>query len=153
MTTENTTPITLESLNAYFRGHNSFAAALDISITEFSEDHAVTMMPLTDSHRNGMGSAHGGAIFSVADVAFAAAALVHGNVFVSANSSISYLAPGRKGPLRAEARKVRFGRTLGVYEVRITDATDTLLAICTITGCSTHVPLSEVERIREKMLR
>lgn len=41
---------------------------------------------------------------------------------------------GRIGPLRGEARKIRSGRNLGTYDVRITDSDGTLVAIATVTG-------------------
>lgn len=139
------TIIDAPSLSAFFRRNDTFAAQLDVEITEVSPDHAVAMMPLNAVQRNGMGNAHGGAIFTLADMAFGAAAIMTGTVFVSANASINYLAAGRIGPLRAEARKVRCGKSLGVYDIRITDADGTLIAICTMTGANTRMTVAEVD--------
>lgn len=139
------TVLTAEAINNFFRRNDNFAHHLDVMITEVSPDHAVATMPLKSLHRNGMRNAHGGAIFALADMAFGAAAAMSGNVFVSANSSINYLAAGRIGPLRAEARKVRCGKTLGVYDIRITDADGTLIAICTMMGSNTRMTPAEVD--------
>ena len=49
--------------------------------------------------------------------------------------------PGRIGPLRGEARKIRSGRNLGTYDVRITDSDGTLVAIATVTGFMTKYPI------------
>ncbi len=143
------TVIDAESINEYFHNSDSFATRLGIEITEVGSDCAVAIMPLTDTHRNGMGNAHGGAIFSLADMAFAAAAHASGIFFVSAQANISFLEPGRVGPLRGEAKQVRFGRTLGIYNIRILDALGTLVAIGTITGYNTHIPISELDKYRE----
>lgn len=139
------TELTAEAINAFFRRNDNFAHHLDVTITEVSPDHAVATMPLQTLHRNGMQNAHGGAIFALADMAFGAVAFMAGTVFVSANASINYLAAGRIGPLRAEARKVRCGKTLGVFDIRITDADGTLVAICTMTGSNTRMTPAEVD--------
>ncbi len=128
-------------LNEYFHNSDSFATRLDIEIVEAYDGYAVATMPLTPMHRNGMGNAHGGAIYSLVDMAFAAVAHTSGHFFVTAQASITYLEPGRIGPLRAEARKIRIGRTLGIYEVYVTDVDEVQVAIATITGYNTKVPI------------
>ncbi len=133
------------TINDFFRRNDNFAKHLDVVITEASPEHAVATMPLETLHRNGMRNAHGGAIFTLADMAFGAAAIMTGTIFVSASSSINFLAAGRVGPLRAEARKVRCGKTLGVYDIRITDADGTLVAICTMTGSNTRMTPFEAD--------
>ena len=112
-----------------------------MEVLEVDEDHGVVVMPLDERHRNGMGHAHGGAIFALADMAFATVSSAAGICRVNAQSSISYLEPGRIGPLRGEARKIRSGKRLGVYEVRITDADGTLVAVAAITGYGTGSPV------------
>ncbi len=138
------------TLNDYFHSSDTFATRLGIQIVEASQDHAVATMPLEAIHRNGMLNAHGGAIFSLADMTFAAAAHATGIFFVSAQASISYLEPGRVGPLRGVAKKIRCGKTLGIYEVNIYDADDTHVAVATITGYSTQIPIEELQKYRNK---
>ena len=98
-------------------------------------------MPLDERHRNGMGHAHGGAIFALVDMTFATVSNAAGLYCVNAQTNISYLEPGRIGPLRGEARKIRSGRNLGTYDVRITDSDGTLVAIATVTGFMTKYPI------------
>ncbi len=142
------TVIDVEILNDYFHHSDSFATRLGIEIVEVGPDCAVAIMPINEMHKNGMGNAHGGAIFSLADMAFAAAAHASGIFFVSAQANISFLEPGRVGPLRGEAKQVRFGRTLGIYNIRILDALDNLVAIGTITGYNTHIPIHELDNYK-----
>lgn len=130
-----------DAIRRYFNRSDTFAHHLGIELVQVAEDMGVATMPLNNEQRNGMRHAHGGAIFALADMAFAAAAHASGVYWVNAQSSISYLAPGRVGPLRGEARKIRRGHHLGVYEVRITDADGTLVAVATITGFNTETPL------------
>ncbi len=138
------TVLDAQSLNTYFRESDSFATGLDISITAIHEWGAEATMPLTSGHRNGLGHAHGGAIYSLVDMAFAAAAHASGTFFVTAQSSVSYLEPGRIGPLRAVAKKVRVGKTLGTYDVRVYDSDESLVAIATMTGYNTHVGIQNI---------
>ena len=121
---------------------DTYAAHVGITITHASVELGIATLPLTKDQRNGMGMAHGGAIFSLADMAFAAASHSSGTFWVNAQSSISYLAPGRIGPLRGEARCQRMGYTTCTYEVRILDSDDTLVALVVITGHNTKKPAS-----------
>lgn len=72
---------------------------------------------------------------------FATVSNAAGLYCVNAQTNISYLEPGRIGPLRGEARKIRSGRNLGTYDVRITDSDGTLVAIATVTGFMTKYPI------------
>jgi acyl-CoA thioesterase len=74
-------------------------------------------MPV-DGLTNALGTVHGGAIFSLADQAFALAANSRGEPQVALNASITYMKPGR-GDLVARARKVEENRTTSVYEVQV----------------------------------
>ncbi len=136
------------TLNEYFHHSDSYATRLGIEIIEVGADYAVASMPLTDTHRNGMGNAHGGAIFSLADMAFAAAAHASGLFYVSTQASISFLEPGRIGPLRGEAKKVRCGKTLAVYNVSIKDVDDTQVAIGIIMGYNTKIPIDKLDEFK-----
>ncbi len=144
MTTKPTKTIDAQILNDYFHSSDTFATRLDIEIVEACDGCAIARMPLSPMHRNGMGNAHGGAIYSLVDMAFAAVAHASGRFYVTAQASITYLEPGRIGPLRAEAHKIRAGKTLGIYEVRVTDVDEVLVAIATITGYNTKVPIKQL---------
>lgn len=91
-------------------------------------------MPLDERHLNVLGNAHGGAIFTLADMAFAAGCRGAGLLCVSAQCSISYLLPGTCGPLRAVAVPVKLGRTLAVYDIMVYDGEGRELAKAVMTG-------------------
>ena len=61
-------------MECYVRKHDKLVRHLDMCIEEVSREYARVTMPITENHKNGMGVAHGGAIFSLADVAFGCAA-------------------------------------------------------------------------------
>ena len=90
-------------MECYVRKHDKLVRHLDMCIEEVSREYARVTMPITENHKNGMGVAHGGAIFSLADVAFGCAANAgndHG--VVSLSTTIEYLRPGMVSPLKAE---------------------------------------------------
>ena len=132
-----------EEVRYHFNHHDPFARHMGIELPEVGPEHGVAIMPLDERHRNGMGHAHGGAIFALVDMTFATVSNAAGLYCVNAQTNISYLEPGRIGPLRGEARKIRSGRNLGTYDVRITDSDGTLVAIATVTGFMTKYPIQQ----------
>ncbi len=91
--------------------------------------HASAKMALTPNHWNGLGSAQGGAIFTLADFAFAAAANSHGTAAVAINVNISFMKAVKAGTLRAEAKEVSRSFKIGNYTVEIRDEQGDLVAL------------------------
>jgi acyl-CoA thioesterase len=114
---------------------DKFAAMLGIVQEPCGKDGCgVVRMPLKEFHQNKMANAHGGAIFTLADMAFAAACKNLGIHCVSAQCSISYLSAGTGEYLRAEAESVKLGRHLAVFDVTVTDSNGRKVAKATMTG-------------------
>jgi acyl-CoA thioesterase len=105
---------------------------------------AKVKLKITPAHLNGLGRVQGGAIFSLADLALAAANS-HGYVAVSINASISYFKTASLGmTLLAEAKVESVNPKLGTYTVRVTDQDGQLIALMqstvyrkkeTVTSC------------------
>ena len=72
---------------------------------------------------------HGGAVFTLADLAFAAACNSHGRVAVAIHCSISYIKAAQGDVLQAEAQEVSAGPKIGTYSIRITDGTGEIVAV------------------------
>ncbi len=119
----------MESIKKFIGEKDRFAEYVGIELLEVSEGCAKARMELQDRHLNAVGIAHGAAIFSLADLVFAAASNSHGTVAVAVNVSISYLKAASSGTLFAEAREVSKNHKLGSYTVRVTDEEDSLIAI------------------------
>ncbi|MDR3320667.1 MAG: PaaI family thioesterase [Desulfovibrio sp.] len=128
----------------YVADHDKLVRYLDMTIEEVRKDYAKVSMPLTEHHRNGWGMAHGGAIFSLADVAFGAAAnAATKTAVVCLTTTVEFLRPGKVGPLAAEAKIVRAGQHIMSYDVEVFDGLGALIAKCMCTGFLTNVLLSE----------
>ena len=113
----------------------TLAGLLGITMERSDADgRGAVSMPMDSRHINVLGNAHGGAIFTLADMAFAAGCRGAGLLCVSAQCSISYLLPGTCGPLRAEAVPVKLGRTLTVYDIMVYDGDGRNIAKAVMTG-------------------
>ena len=85
-------------------------------------------MTLHPHHWNGLGTVHGGAIFTLADFCFAAACNSHGTVSVALNVSITFMKAATTGTLWAEAREMSKNFKVGAYAVEIKDDQGELVA-------------------------
>lgn len=132
--------MTFEEIRRLVGERDTFARHMGMELVEAGRERAVVSMPFDERHRNAMGNAHGGAVFALADLAFAAASCAAGYFCVNAQTSISYVAPGVAGPLRAEARPVHLGRRLVTYEVKVFDGNGVMTALATVTGYSKSAP-------------
>jgi acyl-CoA thioesterase len=98
-----------------------FRKILGIKVLDVKEGYAKLSLKLTKDHTNSLGAAHGGAIFSLADCAFAEAANYGDNIGIAVQVNINYLRPASEGDvLIAEAICVSDGKTLGLYHVNVT---------------------------------
>lgn len=111
--------------------HAQFAELCRLQVVSVGEGEAVVKMP-AEGMKNAMGNVHGGAIFTLADQAFALAANSYGAPQVALCSNINYI-KAAKGDLEARAVKVGETRNTSVYEVRVFEG-ETLIAMFTGTG-------------------
>jgi acyl-CoA thioesterase len=80
-------------------------------------------------HTNGHDICHGGFIFTLADSAFAFACNSYNQVAVAQHNTISFIAPSFQGDrLTAIAREVTRNGRSGLYDVRVTNQDDRLIA-------------------------
>src|SRR5664280_2477429 len=118
----------MNTLKRFFK-RDKFAERANIKLLSIAPGQARAKMTLHPHHLNGYGTVQGGAIFTLADFAFAAASNAHGKVAVAINVSITYMKAVSSGTLRAEAREMSVNPKLGSYTVNITDQHNALIAI------------------------
>lgn len=108
-----------------------FAHFLGIELLELREGYSRLTMTVGEHMLNFHGIPHGGAIFSLADAAFAAAGNSYGQTAVALNVSISYLAAVPVGVrLYAEATEENLGRRTALYRLSVSTEDGTLVALC-----------------------
>lgn len=98
---------------------DQFAKLCGIGLVRVTTGGAVARMRLEPHHWNGIGTAQGGAIFTLADFAFATASNSHGQLAVGISVSINYLKAVKEGWLVAEAREVSRGARVASYHVEV----------------------------------
>lgn len=123
----------LEKARDYFSG-DRFATENGCIIEELGDDYACCSLPLAPHHKNAMGNIMGGAVFMLADFAFAVASNFGKKPTVSTTSQITFLKAPKGSVLYARAEALREGRTGVYYEVTVTDDLGTLIARVTASG-------------------
>jgi acyl-CoA thioesterase len=122
------------TLKEFFKG-DRFAVLAGCELLEIREGYARAKMTVEEHHLNGGDFCQGGAIFTLADLAFAAAVNSHLVLTVSTSSNISFF---RSVPLGAtvyaEARELVNHHRMPYAEVRVTDEQQRLVAIFTSSG-------------------
>jgi acyl-CoA thioesterase len=113
-----------------FLSDDTAAQALGITVSRVAPGAVTAHMAVRPEMLNGHGSAHGAALFAVADIAFAMACNSHGQPAVGRSCSIEYLAPAYSGDtLTATAVERSVVGRGGIYDVAVTrDADGRLLA-------------------------
>ena len=123
----------LEEARAYFE-KDRFAMENGIVIEEASQKSAVCTMEITARHRNAEGGVMGGAIFTLVDLCYAAAANTVYLPTVAQQVSINFLSGSRGQKLTARAECRKDGRTSCVYNVDVTDDLGRDIAQAVVTG-------------------
>jgi len=119
----------MKEIKQFFTEHDLFAKHSGIELLEAAKGYAKVSMTIRDYHLNGVKTVHGGAIFTLADFAFAVASNSHGRIAMGINVTISYVKAATKGILIAEAKEISLNSKLGNYIVNITDDEHNLVAV------------------------
>ena len=99
-------------------------------------------MKFTPDMENFLGMAHGGALFALIDVAFETASNSHGTVAVALNMNITYIAPpSPESRPTAEAREISRTQRTAVYDIKLMDDQNHLIASCQALVYRKGVPL------------
>lgn len=112
-----------------FVEQDQFAKHLDIEMLEYGAGRAKARMEIKERHLNSAGTAHGGAIFSLADAVFSVASNSHGTLALAINVSISFFKAVRSGMLHAEGREVSFNPKLATYLIDVKDEQGNAVAL------------------------
>jgi len=123
----------IEKLEAILR-NDRFASHNDIHLVSISKGKATAEMTIREKHLNGVDIIQGGALFTLADFAFAAASNSHGRIAVASSATINFFKGISSGKLTASAKEINSGKTLASYTVDITDEEDNKIAFFSATA-------------------
>lgn len=131
---------------------DAFSKWLGIKILEVRDGYSKTQMTVRDEMMNGLGVAHGGIAFSLADSTFAFACNNRNRLSLALDTAINFLKPVMQGDvLIAEATEIHNGRSTGLYQVKIFNQKDHLVAlfkgVCARTG---NTVISQPDRLSKE---
>lgn len=108
-----------------------------IIIEETGDNYAKCSMKIEKKHKNAMDRVMGGAIFALADFAFAVASNTDDVFTVSTVNNISFVSAAKSDVLIGEAKLVKDGRTVCFYNIEVRDDLGNLVANMNASG--THL--------------
>jgi acyl-CoA thioesterase len=119
-----------------------FSRKLNLRLVDLEKGFSRVEMTCTPDMENIFGMTHGGAIFSLIDVAFETACNSHGTVAVALNVMITYMAsPAPGSTLTAEARELSCTRKTASYDIKASDQEGRLIASCQALAYRKGIPL------------
>ena len=98
-------------------------------VVEVRPGFARTEMTVEPRHLNSIGIMQGGALFTLADLAFAVASNSHGVVAVACQADLTFFKAVASGKLTATGEEIARTRRLSTCVVRITDEHDDLVGL------------------------
>ena len=111
------------------KGLDYFRELLGIKVLDVKAGYSKISIKITKKHTNFLGATHGGAIFALADCAFAEAVNYGDTRAVAVQVSINFLKSSSEGDvLTAEATKVSEGKTFALYNITVSRE-ETLVAL------------------------
>jgi acyl-CoA thioesterase len=120
-----------------------FARLLGIELLELEDGYSRVEMVYDPSRQNNIyGRAHGGAVFGLIDEAFETSGQTDGTVAVAMNVNVTYIASPEPGDrLHAEARRVAQTKRTANYDIKVTDSSGRLIAVCQALAYRTGKPI------------
>lgn len=123
---------------------NTYMQTLGMELVSLDEGYAKGRMKMSKIIENPYGGAHGGALYSLADTIAGFAACTYGCFVCTVSGNMNYLLPGVNTEyIYCEAKVVRQGMHLAVYDVEITDDSGKVLQ----TGTFTFYVLNEPKKV------
>ena len=126
----------LEKIKEYLNTRDRFCVANDMKITVLSEGYAEAEMPVSDNKLNGLDVVQGGAIYTLADFAFAGASNANKDDrrCIGSATSINYIRPGTGSKLKAVAKIIHAGKKTCLSSVEVFNDQNKLVATATFQG-------------------
>jgi acyl-CoA thioesterase len=119
----------MDAIKSFFETEDKFARHSGIELVDAGPGWAKTSMKIEPYHMNGAKTVHGGAIFTLADFAFAVASNSHGTLAMGINTNVSFVKAATGGTLYADAREQSLNPRLASYLVQVSDDNDAVVAI------------------------
>ncbi len=121
---------TVTELVQKVKENDRFARLVGIKIEEAAQGYARVSLKIEDKHLNGVDITHGGAVFTLADLAFAIASNSHDKVALALSMSINLVKATTAGSLlTATATEDNLTNRTGLYRIVVKDESEDLVAV------------------------
>ncbi len=108
-----------------------FGQKFGLRLIELDEGYSKVEMNFTPDMVNILGIAHGGALFALIDEAFETASNSHGTIAVALNINITFVSsPSPGSRLIAEAQEINQTPRTALYDIKVWDDQNSLIAYC-----------------------
>lgn len=109
---------------------DAFSNWMGIHVDKIELGTSILRCTVKEEMLNGFQILHGGISYSLSDSALAFASNSYGNKCVSIETSISHTRPAKNGDiLTATCKEINRGKTIGIYEVAVTNQDQKLISI------------------------
>jgi len=109
---------------------DAFSKWMGVEVLEIKEGFCELRASIKDDMLNGFEILHGGISYSLADSALAFSSNSYGYKCVSIETNISHIRRAKKGDiLTAKSMEVNRGKSIGIYEIRVTNQENKLIAL------------------------
>ena len=127
---------TITKLNSYNK--NTLMETLGIEFVDFGTDFLVAKMPVSETVYQPMGILHGGATAALVETVGSCASAFflrdENKVIKGLELSINHLKSKKDGVVFATAKTLHKGRTTHLWEVKVTDENNEMIAVAKITN-------------------
>lgn len=118
-----------KELAQYMLNQDAFSQWMGVQIIDVTEKYCLIEMPIRPEMVNGLRTVHGGVTFAFADTALAFSSNNTNDASVALNCVINFMKAVREGDtLRAESILVSDTRKTGIYDIKITNQNNDLVA-------------------------
>ena len=113
---------------------------LDIEFVDFGDDFVIAKMPVTSKVHQPEGVLHGGATVALAETVGSSAAFIlnknTNRTIRGIEISANHLKSISNGYIYATARPINKGKTIQLWEIKVTNEENELISICKLTTYS-----------------
>ena len=134
--TSERTDMNITEIMEYLNTKDRFCVANDMKITVLAEGYAEAEMPISENKLNGLDVVQGGAIYTLADFAFAGASNANreDRRCIGSATSINYIRPGTGTKLKAVAKIIHAGKKTCLSNVEVFNDQGKLIATANFQG-------------------
>lgn len=120
--------LTIEQIMRKMVSENAYMRFLGIEILDLKQEYALARMKYKKELTNPYGMLHGGSLYSLADIVAGTAACMSGHYVTTVTGNLNFMLPAEGTEyIYCEAVRLRMGKHLAVFGVKLKDDRDRLL--------------------------